>query len=403
MPDSLHISAEDLTAEQADRFARFRLISWWDQRRLANARVLVIGAGALGNEIIKNLALLGIGNLLVADLDRIENSNLSRSVLYRESDNGSAKAVVAARAARELYPQMQTQAFEGNVVYDLGWGAFRWADVVLGGLDNREARLAINRACFKLNKPWIDGAIEQINGTARVFAPPGACYECTMSDTDWKLLQQRRSCNLLSRSEMVAGKTPTTPTISALIAAVQCQEALKLLHGLDNTLAGRGFVFTGLSTDAYQVQFQRKEECYSHESFEKIIELNGSAETITGLQILQIAREQLGPTAEIEFARDVLEKLVCPRCQREERLFASLGRVSADKGPCPHCQAPQREVVTFYKLRGTEAFLDRPLAQLGVPPFDIVAARAGGRLIGLELSGDAPKVLGPLYEPVLEI
>ncbi len=403
MPEALRISKAEASAEDADRFARFRLISWWDQARLRDARVLVVGAGALGNEIIKNLALLGVGHLLVADLDRIENSNLSRSVLYREKDNGQFKATTAAAAARELYPDMQTHAFAGNVVYDLGLGAYRWADVVLGGLDNREARLSINRACFRLNKPWIDGAIEQINGIARVFAPPGACYECTMSETDWKLLNQRRSCNLLSRAEMAAGKTPTTPTISALIAAVQCQEALKLLHGMECPLSGRGFVFNGLSTDAYPVEFQRKDECYSHEAYEGVIELDASAHTLTGGELLRIAREELGPNAEIELARDVLEKLVCPKCKREELMFTSLGRVSADKGPCPSCDCPQREVVTFYKLRGDEAFLDRPLADIGVPPFDIVAARGGGRYIGFELTGDAAEVLGPLVDEVLEL
>src|SRR3954452_14550562 len=87
-----------------DRFDRFRLISWWEQAKLTRAKVLVIGAGALGNEIIKNLALLGIGNLFIADLDRIENSNLSRSILFRESDNGAFKAEVAARRAKEIFP-----------------------------------------------------------------------------------------------------------------------------------------------------------------------------------------------------------------------------------------------------------------------------------------------------------
>src|SRR5439155_1409068 len=79
-----------------NRVARFKLIGWWDQNRLAAARVLVIGAGALGNEIIKNLALLGVGHVLIADMDRVENSNLSRSVLYREHDNGALKATTAA-------------------------------------------------------------------------------------------------------------------------------------------------------------------------------------------------------------------------------------------------------------------------------------------------------------------
>src|SRR5918997_5866162 len=266
--DKLRVSprAED------DRFHRFGLIQWWDQQKLARAKVVVIGAGALGNEIIKNLALLGVGNLFIADLDRIENSNLSRSALYRAADNGRFKAETAAAAARDLYPGMNVHHFNGNVVYDLGMGAFRWADVVLGGLDNREARLAINRACWRLGRAWIDGAIEQINGTARVFVPDGPCYECTMSDTDWRLLQHRRSCNLLSRPEMEGGKTPTTPTVSSIVAGVQTQEAVKLLHGLE-VIAGRGWVFNGLSAEVYHVEFQRKESCYSHDALESVIPL----------------------------------------------------------------------------------------------------------------------------------
>src|SRR5690348_7153428 len=84
--------------ETADgRFARFEAIEWWDQSLLQKARVLVVGAGALGNEVIKNLALLGIGNVVIADMDKIELSNLSRSILFRESDEGKSKAECAAR------------------------------------------------------------------------------------------------------------------------------------------------------------------------------------------------------------------------------------------------------------------------------------------------------------------
>lgn len=394
-PATLRISPHETAAE--DRFHRFGLIGWWDQERLSRAKVLVVGAGALGNEIVKNLALLGIGNILIADMDRIENSNLSRSILYRARDNGRFKAEVAAEAARDIYPQINAQSFVGNVVYDLGIGVFRWADVVLGGLDNREARLAINRNCWRVNRPWIDGAIEQIQGTARVFAPDGPCYECTMSATDWKLLQTRRSCNLLSRPEMEAGKTPTTPTISSIIAGIQCQEALKLLHGLE-TIRGRGFVFDGRSTDAYQVEFQRKANCFSHETLDQIVALDLSANTATVGELLEEARQRLGVAAELELARDVLEKLKCPACHEEETLFASLGRVPADKAACPHCPDARRDVVTFYKIRGTEKFLDRTLAQIGVPLFDIVTARSPDGAIGLELAADAPSVLGSLSD-----
>ena len=101
-------------------------------KQASRAKIVVIGAGALGNEIIKNLALLGIGNVFIADIDRIENSNLSRSVLYRESDAGGFKATVAARAAKEIYPQMKSPAFNGDIVHDLGLGVYR-----LGGCGHR--------------------------------------------------------------------------------------------------------------------------------------------------------------------------------------------------------------------------------------------------------------------------
>jgi adenylyltransferase/sulfurtransferase len=406
MTDVLRITPRDVAGDGGaptgrrggdDRFDRFKLIGWWDQSRLSRARVLVIGAGALGNEIIKNLALLGIGHLFIADMDRIENSNLSRSVLYREADNGAFKATAAARSAKDIYPAIRVQHFNGNVVHDLGLGVFRWADVVIGGLDNREARLSINRNCWKVNRPWIDGAIESIDGSARVFVPDGPCYECTMSQQDWKLLNMRRSCNLLSRPEMeTGGKTPTTPTVSSIIAGVQCQEAIKLLHGMP-TLAGGAFVYNGVTNDAYITKFQRKDDCYSHDILGKIVTLDEGVDTITPRELLSRAQAMLGRAkVELELAREVLEKLVCPTCKREEQIFASLGKLSGEKAWCPQCENVRREVVTFHKIRGNESFIDRPLAEIGVPAFDVVIARNAERSVGFELAGDAANVLGEL-------
>jgi len=378
-----------------DRFDRFRQISWWDQERLSRARIVVIGAGALGNELIKNLALLGIGSLLIVDLDTIENSNLSRSVLYRASHNGRPKAEVAAAAARAIYPEICVHFIQGNVIHDLGLGIFRWADLVLGGLDNREARLAINRACRKVGRPWIDGAIEQIQGWARFFAADGPCYECTMSERDWKILQQRRSCNLLTREQMEGGKIPTTPTISSIIAGVQCQEAVKYLHGLP-TMAGRGWVFEGVSGDSYGIEFQQKSDCQSHDPPIEVIPLEARASELTVRELLNVAREHLGREATLEFFRDLAEKLVCPACGEEEPCFDSLSRISASKALCPACQAAHRELVTYYRIHGQESFLDRPLVQIGVPPFEIILGRSDDRTVGFELAADSRSVLGEL-------
>src|SRR5207237_3412940 len=150
---------------------------------------------------------------------------------------------------------------------------YRWADVILGGLDNREARVAINQAAARAGKCWSDGAIERLDGVARVFDPArGPCYECTMSEVDWKMLEARRSCALLTRQQMEEGKVPTTPTTASVIAGIQCQEAVKLLHGLE-TLKGQGFVFEGTHHQSYLVSYTRKDDCPAHDAYEGVEEM----------------------------------------------------------------------------------------------------------------------------------
>ncbi len=216
-----------------DRLGTFEFISWWEREKVQNARVLVVGAGALGNDVIKNLALMGVGHIYIIDFDTIEAANLSRSVLFRESDNNRSKAEVAAARARALNPQIHVQYLNGDVMTQLGLGVFRRMDVVIGCLDNREARLAINRFCYWMNKPWVDGAIQELLGLVRVFVPgQGACYECTLTEAAIRDLSLRYSCPLLARQNILLGKVPTTPTIASIIGGMQSQEALKLINGM---------------------------------------------------------------------------------------------------------------------------------------------------------------------------
>ncbi len=114
-----------LIIDESDRYGRLRLIPWWRQERLAAARVLVVGAGALGNEVLKNLALLGVGTVIVIDLDAVEPSNLSRSVLFRLEDGGRSKAEVAAQRAGEINPDVRFHPIRGDVITDLGLGPLR--------------------------------------------------------------------------------------------------------------------------------------------------------------------------------------------------------------------------------------------------------------------------------------
>ncbi len=390
----LSVSAAD-AAE--DRYSRLRLIGWWDQRRLAASRVVVVGAGALGNEILKNLALVGVGRIAVIDMDRVEITNLSRSVLFRASDAGEYKAEAAARAVRAMNPDCRCLAVVANAAYDVGLGLFRWADLIIGGLDNREARLAVNRAAWQAGRPWIDGAIERLQGTARVFAPPeGPCYECTMGPADWEMLERRRSCALLRRDEMAEGKVPTTPTASSIIAGVQCQEALKLLHGLP-AMAGRGFVYDGQNHDSYMVGYQVKEDCLSHDSFAPVEETGWSARTATVGEVLAAARERLGPEAVVDLRADVVAALDCPHCGRHEAVFRSAGSMTEKDGRCPGC-SQQRTPAFLHSFTGAEGADERTLAEAGVPPFDVVVARSGLDRVFWELTADAPEALGELFE-----
>lgn len=388
------IKLSDIEADDG-RFSRFEGIGWWDQDRLRQARILVVGAGAIGNELIKNLALLGIGNLFIADLDIIENSNLSRSVLFREQDCGRSKADVAAERAREIFPDLQVQSFNGNVVYDLGLGVYQWADLILGGLDNREARVAINQAAARAGKVWIDGAIERLDGFARVFNPAtGPCYECTMSDVDWKMLEARRSCALLSRDEMAQGKVPTTPTTSSVIAGIQAQEAVKHLHGLE-TLEGGGFVFDGTSHQSYTTAYSRLPDCPAHDAFAPVEVLDWTSTATKVGDLLDYVCSQLGPEAVIEVNCDLLESLTCLQCGTTEPMLSSLGKVSESQGRCQEC-GEHRTPDVYHTISRDSELLDRTLSEIGVPLWDILSGRAGMEQCFFEFAGDRATVLGCL-------
>jgi DNA-binding transcriptional regulator YhcF (GntR family) len=207
---------------RTDRLGTFDFISWWEREKVQAARILVVGAGALGNEVVKNLTLMGIGRLYLVDFDEVEAANLSRSVFFREADTGRPKAEVVAARAKTLNPQVGLQYLQGDVTAALGLGVIRRMDVVVSCLDNREARLALNRFCYWMNKPLVDGAIQELLGLVRVFVPgQGACFECTLTEQARREISLRYSCPLLARQNILLGKVPTTPTIASIVGAAQ--------------------------------------------------------------------------------------------------------------------------------------------------------------------------------------
>jgi molybdopterin/thiamine biosynthesis adenylyltransferase len=381
-----------------DRYSRLRLIPWWDQSKIANCRLLVVGAGALGNEILKNAALLGFRKVVIVDLDRVEESNLSRTVLFRGSDIGEFKSQAAAKAYSALAENSRAQPLIANVVTECGLGLFEWSDLILAGLDNREARLWINRCAWKVNRPWVDGAIEGINGVVRVFLPGiPPCYECTLGEVDWALLEKRLSCNLLALDPAPEGKVPTTPTISSIIAGMQVQEAVKLIHGLP-TLAGKGFVFEGMNHSSYVVEYTENPQCMSHYTVPEILHLPESSRELTLQTLRQRAQSDFSSEdVVIEFSRDILHKFVCPACGEEEEKYAAMGSIPFADARCPK-DGQTRSVVSLQSYTGKESFGSRRLSDLGLPLLDLYIARQGDREIGYIPYGDAAQLLGVVVQ-----
>ena len=387
------VADESPLALTEERFARFANVEWWQQQRLRDARVLVAGAGALGNEVVKNLALLGVGNVVIADMDTIELSNLTRSCLFREKDAGSFKAACAARAARELYPQMNVQALNVNITAALGLGWIRWAEIVIGALDNREARVFLNASCARIGRPWIDGGIEVLQGVARGFhTPETACYECTMSEIDWQVINTRRSCSMLARRALAHGGVPTTPLTASIVGAIQAQEVVKYLHGLP-ALFGRGFVYEGAHHGSYVVSYPIDPGCPWHEGAPPIEQIREWDSDTPLAVIWQRAEELLGGCDAIDLGREVVEVLQCVACGRRRPILQSVETVSEDDARCDVCGADSAPEFLHSIARGS-THLDRTPRELGLPAWDIVWARYGDRFLGLELAADAPAAMG---------
>ena len=249
------------------------------QERTAKARVMVVGCGALGNEVLKNLVLMGIRHIVVVDFDTVEADNLSRSVLFTQEDaaKGRRKVEVVAERLRGMNPEVDVKTIYGDIGYDVGLGLIRRMDVVIGCVDSRWARYQINRLCMRAGKPWVDGGIDGLEGTARVFKPGENCYACNLGPEGLRDLKARMPCAGVIRRAIAAGKAPTTSIIASVIGAVQVQEALKLIHdeeikaGSLTTLCGKMFYYEGEHMTTRVAEFKAyDDDCAEHDVWEPV-------------------------------------------------------------------------------------------------------------------------------------
>jgi molybdopterin/thiamine biosynthesis adenylyltransferase len=364
------------------------LITWWDQKKLRDSKVLVVGAGAIGNEVVKNLALVGVGSITVIDMDTIEHSNLARCVFFREEHEGKFKAEVLATQAKLLNPEIESE-FYTFPVQRLGIAAIKDFDIVIGALDNREARAWVNQAVRKLGGYWIDAAIEGLRGVVRTFGPEGACYECTLSEADYKIMSHRRSCALLAPEEMLSGKTPTNSTTAGIVAGVQVQEAIKFLVGQTELMAlvGKCWVYTGDSMTTYVTGYQEDEFCNAHDRYEIFAEG-------TGISTMRELVSKLSPMLPdvplaIDFEEDLIHLLPCSACENNDapERFRFRSSLTLGEGRCSKCGVELAGNIRN-SIGVDEDLVDKAISSFGFAVKDLVTIRSSSSRIHAAVGGE---------------
>jgi molybdopterin/thiamine biosynthesis adenylyltransferase/rhodanese-related sulfurtransferase len=233
----------DLDPSELQRYSRHLLlpdVGEAGQRRLKQARVLLVGAGGLGSPAALYLAAAGVGTLGIADADRVEPSNLQRQLLHGTEDVGRLKVDSARDRVAAVNPLVRVETHPVRVTSANALELLRAYDIVVDGTDNFQTRYLTNDACVLLGKPNVYGSVFRFEGQAAVFAVPGGpCYRC------------------LFREPPPAGVVPTCEeagvlgVLPGLVGMIQATETIKLILGLGDTLSGRL-----LLVDALRMRFR---------------------------------------------------------------------------------------------------------------------------------------------------
>ena len=382
----------------------FTLLSWFKKEKVKNARVLVAGAGALGNEVVKDLALFGVGHIYVVDFDQIEISNLTRSVLFREEDayNHSYKAEIVAKRAMEINPQINVTPIVGNLSSEVGFGIYRAVDVVIGCLDSRIARYLLNRLCLRAGKTWIDGSIENMTGAVKVYSPGISCYECGLSREEFNSIMLRTGCADVVRTQNSAGRVATTPISASIIGAMQVQEAMKIIHLDENTkkqfktLSGKMLHYEGMTNSMNIYKYSSwKKNCPAHECWNDIVECHGLSASLTVKEAFKVLKKQLEVKAlEINMRNNkFIDKIVSDNPEKEFDIMIPESKL--DDYIKSHAELKKMSYRTlfhksFYEVIGSDfPYQDLTLQQIGIPPFDVIEVVTPKGLYHVELTGDA--------------
>jgi molybdopterin/thiamine biosynthesis adenylyltransferase/rhodanese-related sulfurtransferase len=245
--------AAELTTEEVRRYSRHLIIpdvGMAGQKRLKNAKVLVIGAGGLGSPALLYLAAAGVGTLGIAEFDEVDESNLQRQVIHGQSDIGKSKAQSAKESIQEVNPLVEVVLHNERLDNDNVLGIFEQYDLIVDGTDNFATRYMVNDAAVLLGKPYVWGSIYRFDGQASVFwAEHGPCYRCLYPEPPPPGMVP--SC----------AEGGVLGVLCASIGSIQVNEAIKLLTGIGEPLLGKLMIYDALEMEYRKLAVRKDPNC----------------------------------------------------------------------------------------------------------------------------------------------
>lgn len=245
--------AGELSRDEVFRYSRHLIIpdvAMDGQRRLKNARVLLIGAGGLGSPNAMYLAAAGVGHIGLVDFDEVDASNLQRQVIHGTSDIGRPKLESAADKIREINPYVEVIPHQTRLTSDNAREIIRGYDLVIDGSDNFPTRYLVNDACVLEGKPYVWGSIYRFDGQVSVFwAEHGPCYRCLYPEPPPPGMVP--SC----------AEGGVLGVLCATVGSVQANEAIKLLTGIGDPLVGRLLIYDALELSFKDIRVRKDPEC----------------------------------------------------------------------------------------------------------------------------------------------
>jgi len=254
--------AAELTIDEVRRYSRHLIIpdvGMTGQKRLKNAKVLVIGAGGLGSPALLYLAAAGVGTLGIAEFDEVDESNLQRQIIHGQSDIGRSKAESARDSIKEANPYVEVVLHNERLDNDNVLQVFEGYDLIVDGTDNFATRYMVNDAAYFLNIPYVWGSIYRFDGQASVFWPhaqdgsgqsaDAPCYRCLYPEPPPPGMVP--SC----------AEGGVLGVLCASIGSIQVNEAIKLLTGIGDPLVGQLMIYDALEMEYRKLRVRKDPDC----------------------------------------------------------------------------------------------------------------------------------------------